>query len=302
MDVTAQEKEKEELTLEEVALADAVAEEYIADLVRPTLPDGPTITRWLDIVYRLYDRDRPARVEIVESPCAALDLASSLTGQREICTDYCGVGDGGWVAFYDYFHRIGVLSKEDCADVLALRDFMRVAWDTVLLDECAIVIQRPTMLRLDDAGNLHSATGPCIEWVDGFKDYAWHGTWVPARFILAPRSHSKQEYLAITNTEQRRALSEAAGWTWVAEILVTTIVDSWTDPDTSLRYRLLRCEGGALLLSKQSPPLQDGSQPSYVEPVHEDLRTARAARKWQATDLTPSECEIDPDLSYGVET
>ena len=291
----------EALTPEQERLADEIAEEYIADLTRPTLPDGEAITKWLDVVYRLYDRDRPARIEIVESPYAALQLASELTGQKEQHTDYCGVGDGGWVAFYEYFTRIGVLSKDESADVMALRDFMRVAWDSVLLDECAIVIQRPTALRLDDAGNLHCATGLCIEWADGKGGFAWHGTWVPERTILDPRSHTKAEYLAITNTEQRRALSEAGGWQWVAELLGASSVDAWTDPATDLRYELLRCPDGETLLAKQSPALKDGAQPKYLEPVHEDLKTARAARKWQATGLSVADCERDPSLIYRVE-
>jgi hypothetical protein len=292
----------EKLTPEQEALAEQVAEEYIADLTRATLPDGEAIAKWLDIVYGLYDKNRPERIDIVESPRAALLLASSLTGERETWLDDCGVGDGGWVAFYDYFRRIEVLSKDEAADVLALRDFMRVAWDTVLLDECAIVIQRPLSLRLDDAGNLHCATGPCLEWTDGEKDYAWHGTWVPERFIVDPQSHTRDEYLAITNTEQRRALSESGGWPWVVRLLDAIMIDTWTDPHTSLSYELLRCPSGEQLLSKQSPQLKDGSQPRYLEPVHEDLKTARAARKWQATSLTPDECERDPHLIYGVET
>jgi hypothetical protein len=291
----------DKLTPEQEALVEQVADEYIQDLTRATLPDGEAIAKWLDIAYGLYDRKRPDRVEIVESPRAALLLASSLTGEKESWLDDCGIGDGGWVAFYDYFSRIEVLSKDESADVLALRDFMRTAWDTVLLDECAIVIQRPASLKLDDAGSLHCATGPCIEWADGEKDYAWHGTWVTERVIIDPRSHSKEEYLAITNTEQRRALSEAAGWLWVAQLLGAATVDTWTDAETSLSYELMQCPSGETLLAKQSPPLKDGSQPRYLEPVHEELKTARAARKWQATNLSVLECERDPVLTYGSE-
>ena len=63
----------------------------------------------------------------------------------------------------------------------------------------------------------------------------------------------------------------------------------------------MACSDGSKLLRKQSPPLKLGDQPVYYEPVHEDLRTAQAARKWQATDMTPAQCEADPALSYGVE-
>lgn len=291
----------EKLTAEQEELCEQIAEEYIKDFQKSTVPNGVAIKNWLDIVYKLYDKECSKRIEVIESPQAALRLASSLTGEKESYLDDCGVGDGGWVAFYDYFHRIGVLSAEEVQDVLALREFLRVAWDSVLLDGCAIVIQRPVALRLDDQGNLHAPDGPCIVWADGEKDYAWHGTWVPERMILKPRSYTREEYLAITNTEERRALSESGGWTWVAELLGTTVTNVWTDPVTGLLYQLLLCSNGAKLLAKQSPPLADGSQPLYLEPVHEDLQTAQAARKWQATPLRPEECERDPVLEYGIE-
>jgi hypothetical protein len=295
-----------ELTVEQTALldrlADPVAEEYLLNLTSPIALDMQAVERWLDVVYGLYDRKRPSRIEIVQSPEAALALSNSLTGQRDSDTDYCGVGEGGWVAFYDLFHRLAVLSNDEAADLLALRGFMRMSWDTILLDECAIVIRRPTSLRLDEAGNLHCAEGPCIEWGDGEKDYAWHGTWVDERVILRPRSFTRDEYLAIANTETRRALSEAGGWPWVAELLGAEDIDRWVDPGTELEYVLLRCRDGQTLLAKQSPALKDGSQPRYLEPVHEDLKTAQAARKWQAMpDWSVAQCEADPSLTYGLE-
>jgi len=293
-------KLKETLTAEEEAICEQIAAEYIEDLTKPREPDMAIIGRWLEVAYRLYDLKVPARVEIAASPEAALKLASELTGEKHDWIDWCGTGDGGWVSYYDYFHRIGVLQDDEAAEVLALRDFGRVAWDSVLLDECAIVIRRPIALHVDEDGNLHCAGGPCIEWADGEKDYAWHGTWLPERMIVDPRSYTASDYRAITNTEQRRAISEINGWAWVADILGARITDHWSDPATSLVYELMSIEGGKLLRMR-SPELKGGAQPIYIEPVHEDLVTAQAARKWQATRLTPRECERDPDLRYEVE-
>jgi hypothetical protein len=291
----------ESLTPKQERLMEEVAQEYIRDLTVPREPDMVIIEKWLAIAYGLYDLQVPERIEIVASPEAACLLASELTGDKIDSLDWCGTGDGGWVSFYDFFTRIGVLSAEESADVLALRDFGRVAWDSILLDECAIVVRRPTAMRLDDRGNLHSTTGPCIEWADGEKDYAYHGTWMPEKVILGAKSYSAKEYLALSNTEQRRAVGEIIGWPKLLEMLGATSVDRWTDAATGLAYELMRTSDGAKFLRKLSPSLKDGSQPSYVEPVHEELRTARAARKWQATRLTAAQCESDPELSYDVE-
>ncbi|WP_297826360.1 DUF6745 domain-containing protein [Mycobacterium sp.] len=291
----------ETLTPEQEALLDKTADAYIADLTVPREPDMVAINRWLDVVYSLFDAKRPERVEIAASPEAALKLASELTGEKQTQMDWCGVGDGGWASFYDVFHQIGVLTDEEAAEVLALRDFGKVTWDSVLLDECAIVIRRPVAIRLDDDGDLHSTSGPCLEWADGTRDFAYHGTWVPERIVMEPKSFTRDEILAITNTEHRRALGEIAGWQWFADRLGAEAVDKWYDRSTKLKYELLKCPDGAQLLRKQSPSLKSGKQPVYIEPVHEDLKTARAARKWQATRLTPAQCEADPALRYAVE-
>jgi hypothetical protein len=290
----------EALTREQEALCEAVAQEYLDDLTTAPEPDETIINRWLDVAYGLFDQDRPPHVEIVPSPLDACRLASEMTGEKITTTDDCGIGDGGWVSFYDYFHRIGVIDDAEFADVQALRDFARVAWDTILLDDCAIVIRRPVTLKLDDAGNLHCGDGPAIAWADGTEEYCWHGTWVDKRIVLSPRSYTREEYLGITNTEERRALSESGGWSWVAELLGSSVVDAWTDPATGLAYELLQA-GEQKLLAKQSPPLKDGSQPRYLEPVHRDLRTAAGARKWQAVRWTPQQCDADPTLRYQVE-
>lgn len=39
----------------------------------------------------------------------------------------------------------------------------------------ALVVRRPRLLAFDEAGRLHSTTGPCVEYRDGWGVYAWHG-------------------------------------------------------------------------------------------------------------------------------
>jgi hypothetical protein len=80
------------------------------------------------------------------------------------------------------------------------------------------------------------------------------------------------------------------------------LADAWTDPRTGLRYELYAATPFRLL-RKQSPVLQDGTQPWYCEPVPAECVTARGARRWQipepdGTVLTPEEAENAPDLVY----
>ena len=290
-----------ELTPAQCAILDEVAQEYISSLTKPKKLSLPVVRKWLKVTYAAMDVPCPERVEFVDSPFAAMALASELTGTKVTSLDSVGISDSAWVARYDAYHRIGVLSNAETEDMFALRGFLRCAWDHILLDECAIVVRRPKTLRLDADGNMHSVNKPSIAWGDGHCDYSHHGVWITEKIALRPRSHTITEYKAITDTEVRRALCERAGWEWVADLLGATLQDSWKDAATGLMYTLLSCSDGTRLLRKQSPALQDGSQPVYLEPVHEDLQTARAARKWQATSLTVAECESDPELEYGIE-
>ena len=291
----------EAMTAEQDAMLDTVAEEYIRSMTEPDPYDAEVVAAWLRVVYAACDTPPPRRVEVADSPMAALTLASSLLGTKQSSLDGVGLADAGWVARYDAYHRVGVVSEEEVKDVLALRAFLRCAWDHLLLDDVAIVVRRPASLRVDTAGDLHCDDGPAIMWADGNAEYAHHGVWISERIALSPRMHTREEYLAISDTEQRRALSERAGWEWVADLLGATVIDRWTDAATGLAYELMSHDVGKLL-RKESPTLQTGARPWYVEPVHEDLVTAQAARKWQAVGGSVADVEADPDLTYEVET
>lgn len=293
----------EDLTQEQEALLDVVAEEYEAILDRHEPCTREAVRPWLEVAYGLYERSCPARIEICASPDTAFELEKQLTGTTERRLDWLGLADAGWVSFYDYWHRAGLLSAEEASEVLKLRDFLRISFDTVLLDECALVIALPKLMVRDEDWQLHRSDGFAVEWEDGTGYAYWHGVAIPARIITAPESYTAKEIREITNTEVRRALGEKLGWAKVAEMLGAKPVDAWTDPKTGLRYELLGTNGGEKWLKKQSPILQTSAQPEYVEPVHEDLKTAAGARKWQAVRrATPAECDSDPSLSFGVET
>jgi uncharacterized protein DUF6745 len=289
----------DKLTPAQERLCDKVFKEY--DSVLDNLRAEPNLQHVAAGLKLLYDDKPVPAIEYAPSPAAALLRAKELSGVA--CTfDGCGLGDAGWISKYDYMHRIKILTDEEIKEVLTMRDFQRSVWDTILFEEIAIVVLFPTTLKRDADGNLHSATGPCIGWTDGTVDFAWHGVWVPERIITAPKSYTAAEYRAITDTEVRRALGEAAGWDHIVALLGAEVINTWTDPETDLAYELYST-ADERWLRKQSPALQNGQQPYYYERVHENLKTAQAARKWQVLwDLTPEACEVDPVLTYAKET
>lgn len=291
------------------AIADELYEKYLTAATTPgVVPSQELAERYVAMLYRVGDSPM-VPVKIVSSRIEALRLTSKGTGSSETSIDWISIGHLGWLANRIAGERLGLLGldaeeKEIMADVHTAVDALAGGiFSTVATDEICYVIPYPSVLHLDADGNLHKGDGPAVQWSDEDLDFAWHGVWIP-RQLTDGTGITAEEYLAMS-TEVRRAAGEILGWPRICELLGVAVVDSWTDPSTSLRYDLLASPhaGVEKWIRKQSPKIRGGAQPIYLEPVHEELRTAKAARRWQAPPfLTPAECEKNPDLTYRFES
>jgi hypothetical protein len=102
--------------------------------------------------------------------------------------------------------------------------------------ELALLVRRPHRLALDGNGHLHSASGKCVEYPDGWGFYAWHGLQVPERVILAPERLSRDDFLHEPNVEVRRVIQARMGERFVSE-LGGTVID--TNPRGTLYEAVL---------------------------------------------------------------
>lgn len=312
----------DELTPEQIAICDKVTAEFMT-LVEPRaerLTVTDKVRAGLAMIYKQYKLALP-EIEVLPSPAAARARAAELGDEGSHKSDLSnapldrvGACSASWCAHYYSFIPLGEVKAEDEPDLVTFKDFLfEGVFDCILLDERALIIEYPSTLKLDADGNPHCEDGPAVIWHDQGKQWFWHGIQVEEAIIERPESFDRAGILAITNTEHRRVLQERLGMAMFAEALGATVKDSWTDETTGLSYELLDCgdvDGGSLsLLRKQSPVLQNATQPSYVERVAPGLVSAQAARKWQVIsrfvddpDLAVSRCNEDPSLSYGVET
>lgn len=293
------------------SVGDAVAEEYLAVLSRGDEVSIGDARPALEMVYGFYESALP-EIEICDSPEAALLRAKAL-GVASPFFDWCGTADAGWLAHYETFARlhtaeVPLLTEEEATDMRKLQRMLLLGgvYDTVLLDERALIVRFPRDVHVNARGDMHCATGPAIHWRDGQAEYCWNGVFVSKQLIESPDTITKKEALALP-TEERRAFCERFGWGPALALFECSLSDSWTDPKTGLSYELYAGPDDAIL-KKQSPKLMTGEQPHYCEPVHRDLKTAQAARKWQPMmrpgkdpALVARECNRDPELSYGIE-
>jgi hypothetical protein len=91
--------------------------------------------------------------------------------------------------------------------------------------EVALVVRKPRLLAFDDAGRLHSATGRCVEYRDGWGFFAWRGVPVPERVILDPDSLTREDFLGEDNLESRRVVQERMGAERFVWELAATYID-----------------------------------------------------------------------------
>jgi hypothetical protein len=125
--------------------------------------------------------------------------------------DSTGVGvksfhDAAWLSFY-YFFNVYLTPN----DLQALARFNEMVSGYWLGREKAVIVRRPRVLERDAAGRLHSATGKCVEYRDGWGFYAWHGVRVSEKVILTPERLNSEDFLAAPNVEVRRIVQERMG-------------------------------------------------------------------------------------------
>ncbi|HEY1387987.1 MAG TPA: hypothetical protein VGF38_05540 [Ktedonobacterales bacterium] len=140
----------------------------------------------------------------------------------------------------------------------------------------AVIVRRPAVLTRDADGRLHSATGKCVEYRDGWGFYAWHGVRVPERVIHAPETLTREDFLGENDVEVRRVIQERMGDRFVST-LGGQVID--VGPRGTLyEVRLLEDDPEGVARYVQ---LQDASTArQYFLRVPSTIQTAEEAVAW----------------------
>jgi hypothetical protein len=157
----------------------------------------------------------------------------------------------------------------------ALAHFNELVSGYHLEKDIAVLVRRPRVLSRDVQGRLHSASGKCIEYLDGWGFYRWHGMAVLAKVILQPEALTRKDFLKERNVEVRRIIMERMGDRFVPELRGRVIdtgprghlyeVDLPDDPERVARYVCV----------------QDASTPRrYFLRVPPHIKTAAEAVAW----------------------
>lgn len=202
----------------------------------------------------------------------------------------CSQGGNQWAgicSFYEFFRDVAKLpidwQKWEPYETLALHSGYRFIHKNFV-----VVSDRPEFIKVDDQNRPHCETGPFCRYRDGFEMYAWHGTYVPAEWILKKESLDPSIALTHENVEQRRAAAEIVGWKKVLGHLQAKVVDEDSDPEIGklLQVDLPESPGAKFL------QVRCGTGRDFVLPVPEDMKTAREANAW-TYGIEPSELNLE---------
>jgi hypothetical protein len=136
-----------------------------------------------------------------------------LADHRSVQASVRAYEDAPELALYHFFDRY--LSPNDAHALTHFTDLVSGYW---LIQDGAFIVHRPKILACDEAGRLHSETGKCVEYRDGWGFYAWHGVPVPEKAILAPEQLTREDFLNAPNLEVRRVIWERMGNRFVPEL------------------------------------------------------------------------------------
>jgi hypothetical protein len=202
-----------------------------------------------------------------------------------------GAHDMAWVAWFEAMRSIGVDLPPTSVTMSALCKEVGWWWP---FERAAILTDRPCLIKQDDEHALHCEDGPAVQYRDGFSVFSWHGTRIPARWVLNRETIDPSEILQERNVDVMNAGLQCIGLHKIKKTHGRLIHDSGNPVTGALwELRLPNFPVPGLFLSAMCP--RNGEIFEGVMPISNidglPIRTAEAAQAWRRR--LPA-CEFEP--------
>lgn len=269
-----------ELTLEQQAQLAPWAEKWIAIGLSTERMDRELVA---DAVKKMYTEaylEPPEIIHFCDNYKEADEFIKKRSGgaYNALSSVFYGSMEADWIAFATYFRDVVKLDGMDIVNTSEV--LVRNAGWINFFDDCAVVTERPTKIKLDENQELHCEDGPALSYMGGVDLYFWHGVEVPGHWIKSKfKGFDKdlaQEVLATTNLEVRRAGCEIIGWDDIITILGAKTIDE--DPDPTVGT-LLEVEIPDVGVERYLRVLC-GTGRQFALPVPPSMKTAIQANAW----------------------
>jgi hypothetical protein len=186
-----------------------------------------------------------------------------------------GAHDSGWLSFYDFFgEAVGLNTKN--GKLHGLMELAKSAGWALPHREMCFVSERHNILRRDDLGRLHCENGPACAYPDGWSIFAWHGTRIPAEWIMDRKSLTPEIALKWENMEQRRAACEILGWDSILSQLKAKVINEDDDPQIGILVEVTIPDIG----KEKFLRVLCGTGRWFALPVPKEMKTALDAQSW----------------------
>ena len=202
-------------------------------------------------------------------------MAGILAGPQKWDNGY-GQYDAGWLSYYDFVRRIGVIGTEP---LHGLQDLARSSSWFWPYEKICILTERPLQLERDNRRRLHGETSMAVRFSDNWGVFAWHGVLVPGYVVLLPEPLTFDLIEAEPNVEVRRVLIERFGLDkYLREGRVAKVHE---DP-CGILYRMQSQDDEPILVVRvaNSTPEPDGTIKEYFLRVPPTMQRARQAVAW----------------------
>lgn len=183
-----------------------------------------------------------------------------------------------WLERHDYFRTVCGLKRETEALQGLLQIALHADWIIPHRHICW-VSEPPLVLKTDERGRLHCASGPALQYRDGWAVHAWKGVEVPARVIERPEQITIADIDRAVSIHVRRCMIErmtperyiAAGAAFrIAEDETGILWERrWPDGDAWAAIEVVN-----------GTPEADGARKRYFLQVPPNMLTARSAVAW----------------------
>lgn len=192
-----------------------------------------------------------------------------------------------YAAFLSFFRHVAKLGETHGVDYSKWDHWEKLAMHSgprYVHENFCIISDRPCVLKVDQQNRPHCEDGPFCEWRDGTALFSWHGTRVPAKWILDRSTITTENALNWPNTEERRAAVEMVGWKTILQNMEHVIIDTDAPHIGQLFQVNLPSDPGAKFLR-----VMCGTAREFVLPVPPEMKTALQANTCMWSGLTESD-------------
>lgn len=244
-------------------------------------------------LYEIINQPQPKKILFAQSPFQAVKMGTYEVKKLEnpsikmedipnsefyssVNNLYGGSFYASWASFVTFFRDVMDLECDSFENFFWGEELTHSCGWVWWHDDICVIVDRPTLIKMDDENRLHNETGPAIEYADGYAIYSWHGVQIPDEWITDKDNLDPSIALTWENVEQRRCAAEIIGWARVLEKLDCKVIDKDPDPEIGELLEVDIPEIGKERFLK----VLCGTGRTFALPVPPEMKTALEAQSW----------------------